>query len=256
MRYFFTLLLLAITVSACSNKGCTDPLAANYNSEATKDDGSCDYHTLNINLKITHNGTALSEYDVFEKEGNTFRLETMRYYLSRLSLSSTDGTSEAVEVHLFDMDNEGTHQIQLNNLKHKQYSSIQFNLGLDEALNSSDPNSFASDHPLSASHNTYWNMEPASYMFVMFEGKVDSLGETNFNYPKTYHLAHQDLLRNININHTIDFSQSNTLTLSLHLEIGEMFNNININEQVPHSVDSSPTANNLMTNIADAFIIQ
>lgn len=256
MRYFFTLLILTITISACGNKGCTDPLAANYNSDATKDDGSCEHHTLNINLKITHNGTALSEYDVFEKDGKSFRLETMRYYLSHLSLSSTDGASEEVEVHLYDIDKESTHQIQLNNLKQDLYNSIQFNLGLDEALNSSDPNSFSSNHPLSASNNTYWNMEPASYMFVMFEGKIDSLGGANFDFPKTYHLAHQDLLRSISINHTIDFSESNSLTISLHLEIGEMFNNINISEQVPHSVDSSPTANELMSNISNAFIIE
>ena len=256
MRYFFTLLFLAITVSACSNKGCTDPLAANYNSEATKDDSSCDYHTLNINLKITHNGTALSEYDAFEKEGKSFRLETMRYYLSHLTLSSTDGTSEKIEVHLYDMDKEGTHQIQLNNLKHNQYSSIQFKLGLDEALTSSDPNSFASNHPLSASNNTYWNMEPASYMFVMFEGKIDSLGGSDFDYSKTYHLAHNALVREVEIEHSFDFTASNTIAVSLNLTIADMFSGININENVPHAVNSTSIANDLMTNISNAFIIQ
>ena len=34
-------ILLAITPISCKKKGCTDPLATNYQSEAEKDDGSC-----------------------------------------------------------------------------------------------------------------------------------------------------------------------------------------------------------------------
>lgn len=256
MKYLQFLLCFSLLWTSCKEPGCTDPLAANYNSEATKDDGSCEHHTLNINLKITHNGTALSEYDVFEKDGKSFRLETMRYYLSQLHLNNTDGTSEKIEVHLYDMDKENTHQIQIHNLKQDLYNSIQFNLGLDEELNSSDPNNFESNHPLSASNNTYWNMEPPSYMFVMFEGKIDTLGGENFNYSKTYHLAHKSLLREVLIEHEFNFTENNTIEIDLNLELSEMFNNIDLTEEVPHSVNSSPTANTIMTNISNAFIIQ
>ncbi len=46
IKYFkiTTLLVIAVVFSSCSkNKGCTDKNATNFNSSATKDDGSCTY---------------------------------------------------------------------------------------------------------------------------------------------------------------------------------------------------------------------
>ena len=39
------LLICAIlaTFASCAKKGCTDPTALNYDSDATKDDGNCEY---------------------------------------------------------------------------------------------------------------------------------------------------------------------------------------------------------------------
>jgi len=41
--FTLTIIALIFTTSSCGNKGCTDPLAANYLEEANKDDGSCEY---------------------------------------------------------------------------------------------------------------------------------------------------------------------------------------------------------------------
>mgnify|MGYP003114340527 FL=1 len=43
MRKVLSLFALAILAIACSKPGCTDPIAINYNSQANKDDGSCEY---------------------------------------------------------------------------------------------------------------------------------------------------------------------------------------------------------------------
>lgn len=44
------LFVICSFLSSCSKKGCTDSLALNYNSEAKKDDGSCDYSAPSISL--------------------------------------------------------------------------------------------------------------------------------------------------------------------------------------------------------------
>ena len=51
-----TVASLAI-LPACKKKGCTDPTATNYDSEAEKDDGSCEHdhdHNHNLNVPDTY----------------------------------------------------------------------------------------------------------------------------------------------------------------------------------------------------------
>ena len=59
MRKLITLLMCIslITFSGCGKKGCTDPNSVNYNQDATKDDGSCQYDTSDEDVVI--NGTTL-----------------------------------------------------------------------------------------------------------------------------------------------------------------------------------------------------
>jgi hypothetical protein len=38
-----TVAVVGLTLSSCSTKGCMDEEALNYDVEATKDDGSCEY---------------------------------------------------------------------------------------------------------------------------------------------------------------------------------------------------------------------
>ncbi len=48
-QFFFALLLFAAFCGGCAREGCTDPTASNYNSKATKSDGSCRYANVLCN---------------------------------------------------------------------------------------------------------------------------------------------------------------------------------------------------------------
>ena len=50
---FFTAILTLGLLNSCGTDGCTDPTAINYNSDATDDDGSCEYATTEYKLSGT-----------------------------------------------------------------------------------------------------------------------------------------------------------------------------------------------------------
>lgn len=252
MKHFILLSVILISFSSCQEEGCTDPNAINYNSEANKEDGTCDYEKqLTIQLTLSHNGNPIEQYGTFEKDGNNFRLERCTYYISYLSLDN----SPLKEVHLYNLEDESSHNINVN-VDETIYSELSFGLGLDATLNASNPSSFSMDHPLSVAQNTFWQMEPPSYIFVKIEVKADTLGGDNFNYPLTYHLAHNDLYRSVSLNKSLDFNTENTLSIKLNLAIDQAFNAVNIQEELPHSSSNSPLAQQLTNNIADAFTIE
>lgn len=69
------ILVMAITLgsltvfNSCKKKGCTDETATNYNEEAKKDDGTCEYEDVD-EFKVTENITANTTWET----GNTYIL--------------------------------------------------------------------------------------------------------------------------------------------------------------------------------------
>ena len=56
-------------------------------------------------------------------------------------------------------------------------------IGLTPEQNNTSPANYSVDHPLGINNNTYWDMVPASYIFVMIEGKMDTTQSSNILYP-------------------------------------------------------------------------
>ena len=76
MKHFYLILCIVFLSISCKEHGCTDPLATNYDTEANKDDGSCEFeYPVKINFLLTENGRLLNVYGTYENNNISFRLQ-------------------------------------------------------------------------------------------------------------------------------------------------------------------------------------
>lgn len=250
IKYLY-LLFCVVLWSSCSESGCTDPSAINFDIEANKEDGSCEYlFPVKINFVVTENGRTMNVYGTYENSDISYRLETFKYYLSHLKFNN----NKVADVFLYDAESDNNFILTHHN--NNIINTIEFGLGLTESQNDSDPTTFVSTHPLSFAQNTYWYMTPPSYIFVMVEQKADTLGNGVYNIPISYHLAHNDLYRHVQKEVNINLALTDTMEVTIAIELPNLMNKVDYSENVPHISESTPTANLLMNNLTDAFYIQ
>ena len=80
MKLLIILLTFCFAIGSCKKRGCTDPNAINYNADATKDDGSCEYGS---NCLYTTINTSFSQLDLNQtNNGNLFIMNLNEDYNS------------------------------------------------------------------------------------------------------------------------------------------------------------------------------
>lgn len=81
---------------------------------------------------------ALNEMKYVNAAGDTFEVQTLRYYLSDFGLDGADEDYNAGNVHLIDIKRPETHELSLTGIPAGQYSSLVFTFGLDADKNRSN----------------------------------------------------------------------------------------------------------------------
>jgi hypothetical protein len=256
MKHYIFTLLISIILFSCKNEGCTDPLAINFDESSNKNDGSCQYlYNLEVRFSLNNDGTKLVKNDIISFENNSFRIEKFKLFFSDIYTKTPSGNKNISEVFLYSIEDENTHTLNAT-LTENSFTEFNFGIGLNEVQNATSPVDYEIDHPLGLNNGTYWEMNnSSSYIFAMIEGKLDTIGDGSY-FNRTYHLAHNDLLKSVSLQKDVNFNNELNRTIEIKIELKAVFESIDLNPTLPHSSDNSPLAHQIMENIKNAFEIQ
>ena len=146
MIYSFSILIITLLFFSCKKEenpveGCMDPLALNYNSEASIDNGNCNYAPItdiNIHFTQTVGGDTLILDNMMyvNQAGQSYSVQTVRYLISDITLYKNDGGSTLLdEVHFIDISIPSTLTLSIPEIEYGSYTSIGFTMGLNNSKN-------------------------------------------------------------------------------------------------------------------------
>ena len=183
-------LLLSFTMNSCK-KGCTDPLANNYDAEVKKDDGSCTYDppaeteanvTIDFVTKFNGVDVSSSEYDQLNytnANGEVMSITKLQFSISDIRFYLASGDSVFVDgYHFVDLEDLTTLSYALPQTVTKDsYTGIAFNFGFSEADNVSG--AYAD---LNAASWGWPDMLGGGYHQLKLEGRYIDTATDTINY--------------------------------------------------------------------------
>lgn len=268
-KLFLTLTLAAVigvTSTSCRKKGCTDSTAINYDSDAKKDDGTCEFATdttsgyqLTINFTHNYDGTSVTSSDFNDLKftnaaGTTHSISKLKYLISDFRLYTAGGDSVVLDGYQFvDLTNSGSLTYSVSNyVPNDTYTGVAFNFGFDPTDNISG--AYAD---LNVANWSWPAMLGGGYHNLQFEGQFVS------NVPDTTSFAyHMGKAREITVTDTIyhdnhflaqlsnsGFTLTNDANIEVKMNIAEWFKN-------PYTWDLNTYGAMLMPNFAAQMLMQ
>tara|TARA_B100000767_G_scaffold274133_1_gene306205 strand:- start:1067 stop:1819 length:753 start_codon:yes stop_codon:yes gene_type:complete len=135
------------------------------------------------------------------------------------------------------------------------YLGLSFDLGLDSAINHSDPSVWWPLHPLNPSfNNLHWGWT-GGYVFAALEGYYQNMGVKT---PWLYHIALDENQTNINLSGSFDLTDFKTLEIKWNAEM--TFSNLyslrpGIDGDFTHSSNDNGLASKVAQNLSTSFEI-
>lgn len=130
----------------------------------------------NVDLNITHefNGEPFVYGQTYTNfDGKAVKFNRVQYYLSSFELTHDGGQSTPLtDVYVLGSGNITNYPLGTFNLT--SLESINFDLGLDDAVNSGNTSNYTLPHPLAAQTPSMDWSWPAGYFYIVMDGFVDS----------------------------------------------------------------------------------
>ena len=235
-----TILAIITSIASCRKKGCTDSSATNYDAEAAKEDGTCEWateHHLAFSFSHNYDGTAVNSSDFSDLKytnafGNIHSISKLMYLVSDLRLYTSSGDSVVIEGHqLINLSDAGTLSYELDEqIPFGSYIGIGFNFGFDATDNIT-----AAYPDLNVANWSWPMMLGGGYHNLQFEGNfITSTSDTiGFGYHMGTAREIAGIDTTFHANHFLvqlpnsGFTLSQDATVEIQMDISEWFNNPN-----------------------------
>jgi len=200
--------------------------------------------TLNLNINLVYNDNPLILFTGYEyPDGRSMDFTRFSFFASDVKLD--DKIVEDISFHNLtntqadpDLAVDG-YDWNINYVKTGIYNNLSFGLGVSEDLNSQDPGSFSSGHPLArpSEHWFSWN----SFIFLKLEGNIDLDNDGAKETGIALHLGADEAFKNIVLDKSFTINEGISTTIPLEININDFFNG----SQGLYDIDSNPQIHSL-----------
>jgi hypothetical protein len=182
---------------------------------------------ISLTINPEFNGQDLQlDQTLTTTEGYLIQFIELKCYLEDLRSVS----DLLIDAGLFDYRSRGTDVFRIAGDPAK-FDSIDCNLGVQNALNHSDPTLFPTNSDLNIinANDMHWDWNPG-YIFVKVEARVDTIPDAteNFDHNVVYHIGADNILQNLSFNNLQwNLVGENEYQLDLKLDMSMFLDNGN-----------------------------
>jgi len=216
-------------------------------------------HGFDLDLHIRHtlNGKPLllDSLRYTNTAGERFSISRVSYILSQFELQTTSGQwISAQKTYAYLDAAKRRDQVNLTGIEANDYRAIRFSIGLDPAVNHSDPAQYAANHPLNPNlNNLHWDWQ-TGYIFLALEGSYRKADQSFSGF--VYHFANDPQRTTITLSLPKDVSSDGALKIDF--DLAALLNSPNpiafaSDGASSHSRKGDPIATKLKANLQTAF---
>lgn len=242
MKIPFTLLAITmiITISSC------------------KDDQE---GSLTLQFKPLYDGQPLQMFSTRPGTGaEQIQFTHLSFLISDARLLNPSGNHKLSDIEFVDLsyddllDAEEGYEIKFDGVPADLYTRFWLGVGVPPDLNSKSPADFTSSHPLSKT-GYYWQAWD-SYIFMKIEGRLDTLGDGNFDSTFSYHSGSNDLYRILEKVVDIEVEGGKNQGLNIGIDYKVLLEGVNIRlDPQNHNPEDSVQIGRIVTNLQQAIIL-
>jgi hypothetical protein len=237
-------LLLAVLVTACKKDEDPGPLTAAPG-------------TIRVSYTFVNGSTPFTlDSLVTDSLGRKLKLNVARFLTSgylikddaHMTVADLTGAYVLADAAL------ATNTYTLGSMEAGHSHSLELQIGLDSAVNHSDPTQYTTA-PLNDA-SMHWNWNPvAGYKFLALEGRVDGNGDgiVDASDPEfTYHCATDALRTPVEVHAHNDLEAGETFTVAITVNMAQLFQGVDVANNLTR-MGATPVNQRLVQNLALAL---